>query len=66
MGELPFFIDHDALWGKELVPIDGLTDAGSAQAVQSFEFDEGGKDMDCHRVACKRARELLGPEDECV
>ena len=46
MGKLPFFIDGDALRGEQLMPVDGLINAGSAQAVQSIRLDVGGKDMD--------------------
>ena len=45
MGELPLFIDGDALWGKEFMPIDGLIDANGAQAVEPIQLDVGGKDM---------------------
>ena len=46
VGKLPFFIDGDALRGKELMSIDGLINANSAQAVQSVQFNVGSKDMD--------------------
>ena len=46
MRELPFLIDGDALRGKKFMPVDRLTNASSAQAVESLELDEGGKDMD--------------------
>ena len=45
MGELPLFIDGDALWGEEFVPVDRLVDANGAQAVEPIQFDVGGKDM---------------------
>ena len=45
MREFPFLIDSDALQGKQFVPVDGLSDAGSAQAVQAFKLDVGGEDM---------------------
>ena len=45
MGELPFFFDGNALRGEELMPIDGLVDANSAQTVQSIQFDVWGEDM---------------------
>ena len=45
MGELPFFIDGDALRGKELMLVDGLVDTNSAQTVQPVQFDVGGEDM---------------------
>ena len=35
VGKLPFLIDGDALGREEFMPIDGLIDADSAQAVQS-------------------------------
>ena len=43
--ELPLFVDGDALRGEELMPVDGLVDADSAQAVEPIQFDVGGKDM---------------------
>ena len=46
IGEFPFFVDGDALRGEQLMLVDGLVDADSAQAVQSILFDEGSKDMD--------------------
>ena len=33
VGELPFFLDGDALQGKELMMVDGFIDADSAQTV---------------------------------
>ena len=33
MGEFPFFVDGDALRGKEFMSIDGLIDTSSAQTV---------------------------------
>ena len=45
MGELPLFVDGDALRGKELVLVDRLIDADGAQTVQPIQFDIGGKDM---------------------
>ena len=45
MGELPLFFNGDALRGEELMPIDGLVDANSAQTVQSVQFDVWGEDM---------------------
>ena len=45
VGELPFFIDGDALGGKELMSVDRLIDANGAQTVQPVQFDIGGKDM---------------------
>ena len=45
MREFPLLIDGDMLWGKEFVPVDGLVDADSAQAVEPVHFDVGGKDM---------------------
>ena len=33
MGELPFFIDGDALRGEEFLSVDGLVNANGAQAV---------------------------------
>ena len=41
MGKFPFFIDGDALRGEEFMPVDGLIDAGGAQAVQPIQFDIG-------------------------
>ena len=45
MGELPFFFDGDALGWEEFVPVDRLVDACSAQAVETIQFDVGGKDV---------------------
>ena len=45
MGELPFFFNGNALRGEELMLIDGLVDADSAQTVQSIQFDVWGEDM---------------------
>ena len=45
VGELPLFVDGDALRGEELVSVDGLIDADSAQTVQPIQFDIGGEDM---------------------
>ena len=45
MREFSLLIDSDALWWEEFVPVDRLTDAGGAQAVQAILFDVGGKDM---------------------
>ena len=58
VGEFPFFVDGDVLWGKEFVPVDRLTDAGSAQAVKALELDEWGEDVD-HGVT-------IGDQDEEV
>ena len=33
LGKLPFFIDGDALRGKQLLAVDWLTNASGAQAV---------------------------------
>ena len=52
MGELPLFIDGDALWGEEFMLVDGLIDADGAQAIQSVQFDEWGEYM--HGVAAIR------------
>ena len=46
MGKFPFFVNGDALGWEQLMPVDRLTNAGGAQAVQSIELDVGGKDMD--------------------
>ena len=45
MREFSLLIDGDMLWGKEFVPIDGLVNANSAQAVEPIHFDVGGEDM---------------------
>ena len=45
MREFSLFLDGDALWGEEFMLIDGLVNTDSAQAVQSIQFDVGGKDM---------------------
>ena len=45
MGELPFFFNGDALRGEELMLIDGLVDADSAQTVQPIQFDVRGEDV---------------------
>ena len=45
VGEFPFFFDGDALWGKQLVTVNGLIDADGAQTVESVQFDVGGEDM---------------------
>ena len=42
VGEFPFFVNSDALQGKELVLVDGLADTNGAQAIQSVQFDEWG------------------------
>ena len=43
--EFSLFIDSDVLQGKEFVLVDGLINAGSAQAVQPIQLDIGGEDM---------------------
>ena len=43
--ELPLFVDGDALWGEELMPVDRLINADGAQAVEPIQFDVGGKDV---------------------
>ena len=45
MMEFSLFFDGDLLGGKEFVPIDGLIDTDSAQAVETVQLDVGGEDM---------------------
>ena len=45
VGKFPFFVDGNALGSEQLLVVNWLADAGSAQAVQAVMFDEGGKDM---------------------
>ena len=33
VGELPFFVESDMLWGEELMPVDGFVNADGTQAV---------------------------------
>ena len=45
MREFSLFIDGDVLQGKEFMPVDGLIDSDSAQAVEPIQLDVGGKNM---------------------
>ena len=45
MREFSLFFDGDSLGWKEFVPIDGLVNADSAQAVETVQLDIGGKDV---------------------
>ena len=45
MREFSLFFNGDALGWKELMPVDGLIDAGGAQAVEAVQFDVRGKDV---------------------
>ena len=45
MRELSLFFNGDSLGWEEFVPVDGLVNANSAQAVKAIQFDVGGKDM---------------------
>ena len=46
VGKFPLFIDGDMLGWEQLMSVDGLIDAGGAQAVQPVLFDVRGEDMD--------------------
>ena len=45
MRELSLFFNGDSLGWKEFMPVDGLVDADSAQAVEAIQLDIWGKDM---------------------
>ena len=45
MREFSLFLDGDVLWGKEFMLIDGLVNTSGAQAIQSIQFDVGGKNV---------------------
>ena len=45
MREFSLLIDGDTLREKEFMPVDGLIDTDSTQAVEPVQFDIGGKDM---------------------
>ena len=45
MREFSLFFDGDSLGQKELMPVDRLIDANGAQAVETVQFDVGGKNM---------------------
>ena len=45
VGELPLFIDGDALRGEQLLSVDWFTNPSGAKTVQSIMFDVGGEDM---------------------
>ena len=52
MREFSLFFNGDSLGQEEFVPVDGLVDADSAQAVEAVQLDIGGKDM--HSVVTVR------------
>ena len=45
MGKFPFFVDGDVLRSEQLLVVNWLTNASSAQTVQAVMLDEGGEDM---------------------
>ena len=45
MEELSLFFNGDSLGWEKLVPVDGLINANSAQAVEAVQLDVGGKDV---------------------
>ena len=45
MREFSLFFDGDLLGWKKFMPVDGLIDTDSAQAVEAVQFDVGGEDM---------------------
>ena len=58
MREFSLFFNGDALGWEEFVPIDGLVDAGGAQAVEAVQFDVRGEDV--HGVV------TVGDKDEKI
>ena len=45
MREFSLFIDGDALGWEEFMPINGLVNAGSAQAIEAVQLDVGVEDV---------------------
>ena len=58
MREFSLFFDGDSLGQKELMPVDRLVNADGAQAVETVQFDVGGKNV--HGVV------TIGDQDEEV
>ena len=55
MREFSLFFNGDMLGWEEFMPVDGLVDTNSAQAVETIQFDVRGKDM--HGVVTVRDRD---------
>ena len=55
MREFSLFFDGDSLWQKELMLVDRLVNADGAQAVETVQFDVGGKNV--HGVVTIRDRD---------
>ena len=55
MREVSLLVDGDALGWEKLMPVDGLVNTDSAQAVEAIQFDVRGKDM--HGVVTIRDRD---------